>query len=196
MIRAIFFDFYSVWTPDKLSYYLYYSQLMSPTIHKEIHDAIANYYQGNLSLDDMTGTIRYKLGANDISADSFKLSANSISPEIAKFMQGLHGHFIKVGVLANLGPQEYEVLKQFNDTNLIIEAIISPYSLNLKKPLLDQEVFTKAFEAVGETADSCLIISGNPYYLAYAELIGAQTLFFEGLEQLESSLDQLLAKDS
>jgi FMN phosphatase YigB (HAD superfamily) len=195
MIRAVLFDFYSVWTPDKLSYYLAYAELMSPAIYKELHDAVEKYYQGDMSLEDMSGTIRYKLGAKDIDNNSFKLSVNSISPNITNFMKDLHGHFVKVGVLANLGQQEYAVLKQFNEINQIIETVASPYSLNLKKPLLDPEVFNKTFEAIGETADSCLYVSGNPYHLAYARVLGLQTLQFEGFDQLKANLDQMLSKD-
>jgi FMN phosphatase YigB (HAD superfamily) len=196
MIRAIFFDFYSVWTPDKIGYYLAYAELISPSVYKELFDASEKYYQGDLSLDDLTGTFRYKLGATDIDQTSFKLNAKAISPEIANFMKSLHGHFVKVGVLANLGPQEYEVLKQFNDANEIIEAVISPYSLDLKLPLLDMEVFSRATSAIGEDAASSLYISGNPYHLAFAKAMSMQTLQYEGLKQLESTMDQLLVQDT
>jgi FMN phosphatase YigB (HAD superfamily) len=195
MIRAVFFDFYSVWTPDRLSYYLACAQLIGPDIYKELTDVTEKYNQGDMSIDDLTSTFRYKLGAKDIGPDSFRLNAGSISPSITDFMRSLHGHFVKVGVLANLGQQEYAILKQFNDANQSIETVASPYSLNLKKPLLDQEVFNKAFTAIGEPAESCLVISGNPAYLAFAKLMGAQTIQFEGLAALQTVLDKLLALD-
>jgi hypothetical protein len=195
MIRAVFFDFYSVWTPDKFGYYLAYAELMGPAMFKEIYDAIQKYYSGDMTLDDLTGTIRYKLGSKDIDQSTFKLNSNSISPEIANFMMTLHGHFVKVGVLANLGQQEYDLLKDFNDKNPIIEIVASPLSLSLKMPLLTQEVFSKAFESIGETADTCLYISGNPYHLAFAKVIGLQILHFEGLQHLEANLEQILSQD-
>jgi FMN phosphatase YigB (HAD superfamily) len=195
MIRAVFFDFYSVWTPDKLAYYLAYAQLMGPNIYKELFDDTEKYYQGDMSLDDLTGTFRYKLGARDISSEAFKLDANSVGPAIGNFLRALHGHFVKVGVLANLGPQEYDVLKQFNDTDQSIETVVSPYVLKLKKPLLDQEVFAKAFEAMGEPAENCLMVSGNPYYLAFARLMGTQTLQFDGFNSLEANINQMLSQD-
>ena len=196
MIRAVFFDFYSVWTPDKFSYYLAYAELMDPSIYKELCDATEKYYQGDMSLEDLSGTIRYKLGASDVDNDSFKVSANTISPDITNFMKELHTHFVKVGVLANLGHQEYDTLKQFNDANQIIEIVASPSSLGIKKPLLSQEVFSRAFESIGETADSCLYVSGNPYHLAFASVMGAHTLQFEGLGQLKTSIDQILSQDT
>lgn len=195
MIRAIYFDFYSVWAPDKLSYYLAYAELMGPDVHKQLYDAVQKYYQGDLSIDDLAGTFRYKLGSIDIDKNVFTIKPNSISPDLTTFLQSLHGHFVKVGVLANLGPQEYEVLKQFNDKNAIIETIASPYSLSIKQPLLTKEVFNKAFEAIGETADTCLFVSGNPYNLAFASALGAQTLLFEGLPSLEATLNSMLSQD-
>ncbi|HET8991983.1 MAG TPA: hypothetical protein VFN31_03050 [Candidatus Saccharimonadales bacterium] len=196
MIRAVFFDFYSVWTPDKIAYYVARAELQGPALYKELYDASEQYYQGNMSLDDFTGTLRYKLGATDIEQNTFKVGSSSISPEITKFMQGLHGHFVKVGILGNLGPLEYEVLKDFNDKNMIIEVIASPYSLGLKMPLLSKEIFDKTLEAIGETADSCLYVSGNPYNLSFARVLGLATKQFVGLEELITELDSLFNQNS
>jgi FMN phosphatase YigB (HAD superfamily) len=195
MIRAVFFDFYSVWTPDKIGYYLAYAQIMSPTIYKELCDATEKYYQGDMSIDNLTNMFRVKLGANDIGSETFKISAASISPAIADFMRSLHGHSVKVGVFGNLGHQEYEALKTFNEASQAMEIVASPYSLSLKKPLLDEEVFNKTFATIKEPAEYCLIISGNPYYLAFARALGVQTLQFDGLKTLENTLNQLLLQD-
>ncbi len=195
MIRAVFFDFYSVWTPDKLAYYLAYAELINPVVYKEIYDCIQKYYLGQMKLDDLTGTIRYKLEARDVAPETFKLSPNAISAEIVKFMQDLHGHFVKIGILGNLGPQEYDVLKNFNDKNKIIDIIASPYSLKIQQTLLEREVFNKALQSIGETAESCLYVSGNPYHLAFAKAMGLQVLHFEGLGVLESNLNKMIAEE-
>ena len=110
-------------------------------------------------------------------------------------MQDLHGHFVKIGILGNLGPQEYDVLKNFNDKIKIIDIIASPFSLKMQQPLLEKEVFSKALQSIGETADSCLYVSGNNYHLAFAKAMGLQVLQFEGLGVLESSLNNMIAEE-
>lgn len=193
MIRAIFFDFYSVWSPDRFSYYLANAQLISPEVYKEMYDEVEQYYRGILSVEQIAQFIRMKLGHPDISANQFVLNEASISPEIINFIRELHAHFLKIGILANLGTQEYELLKGYNEHNQVFEAIACPLKINPALPLLSREVFTKALEGVGETAGDSLYISGNPYHLQFAAALGMSTLQFQGLSELQTSLGTLLA---
>lgn len=195
MIRAIFFDFYSVWTPDKFSYYLANAQLNSPEVYKKLYDIIEKYYHGEVDINYVADAIRVNLGHQDVTAEIFKLSETSISPEITNFIRELHAHFIKIGILANLGHQEYELLNNFNEHNQLFETIASPLTLGIKSSLLNPEVFVKALQAIGEPPDSCLIISGNPYILAFAYSLGIATLQFEGLAKLETSLQHIMTSD-
>src|SRR5690606_18850604 len=100
----------------------------------------------------------------DISAQQFTLQESDISPEVAAFMRELHGHFVKLGVLANLGAQEYKLLTDFNTHNQVFEVIASPLAFGLKLPLLSKEVFAKALQAIGEPPRSCLVVTGNQDY--------------------------------
>jgi FMN phosphatase YigB (HAD superfamily) len=195
MIRAIFFDFYSVWTPDRFSYYLANAQLISPEAHKEMYDQIELYYHGTLSVEQIAQVIASKLGHPDVSVSQFSLSEGSISPDIVNFIRDLHAHFLKIGILANLGGQEYNLLKEFNEHNQMFEAIACPLTINPKLPLLSREVFSKAIEGIGEEVGDCLYISGNPYNLQFANLYGLSTLQFEGLSQLKAALNQVLANN-
>src|SRR5579875_3111608 len=144
MIRAVFFDFYSVWTPDRFSYYLANAQILSPEVYKELYDQIELYYHGVLSVEQIAHVIATKLGHPDVTVNQFALSESSISPEIVNFIRELHGHFLKIGILANLGNQEYNLLKQFNDHNQMFEAIACPLTISKELPLLSREVFTQA----------------------------------------------------
>jgi FMN phosphatase YigB (HAD superfamily) len=195
MIRAIFFDFYSVWTPDKFQDYLSYAQPLGAQECATLADLVGKYYLGEVKLDYLADVFRYKLNRADIDAVSLTLRQSDISPTVANFMRGLHGHFLKLGVLANLGVMELGLLTEFNSSQSLFEAILSPLSLGLKTPLLSQQVFSKALEAISETPPSCLVVSGHDDYLAYASKYGMQTIKFVGLQQLTQSLGILLAKD-
>jgi FMN phosphatase YigB (HAD superfamily) len=195
MIRAVFFDFYSVWAPDRFSYYLANAQLNGPEVFKSLYDSLEQYYHGQLDVDQIAETFRYKLGHPDITSSALTLSEASISPEIVNFMRSLHSHFLKIGMLANLGAQEDKIIRAFNDHNQLFEVIASPLSVGSNATLLSREVFGKAIQAIGESPSSCLYVSGNPYYLAYAANFEIQTLQFGGLPQLQETLNQMLAKD-
>jgi hypothetical protein len=110
-------------------------------------------------------------------------------------MRGLHSHFLKLGVLANLGTMELQLLQQFNAAQPLFEAIVCPLSLGLKVPLLSQQVFNKALQVIGETPASCLVISGHDDYLAFATKFGMQTIKFTGYSQLMREFEALLVKD-
>ncbi len=195
MIRAIFFDFYSVWTPDRFQEYLLYAQPLGEKEYKALAEIVNKYYLGEVDLDYLTDVFRYKLGRRDIDKTSLTLHESDISPKVINLMRGLHGHFLKLGVLANLGTMELNVLQHFNATQALFEVIISPLSLGLKTPLLSQQVFTKALQAIGEPPSSCLVVSGHDDYLSFASSHGMQTLRFTSFDQLIRSLGESLAND-
>lgn len=195
MIRAIFFDFFTVWTPDKFSYYLAMAQQVGPEVFKELSDAVERYYQGEADINYIANLFSIRLNLPTLSPELFKLEDTDISPEIINFMRHLHGHFVKIGVLANLGTQEYQLLNSFNERNQLLEVIASPLSLGIKLPLHSKEVFVQALQAIGEPPRSCLIVSGDPYYLEFAASLELATLQFEGLAKLQQDLDQLLQSD-
>jgi FMN phosphatase YigB (HAD superfamily) len=196
MIRAIFFDFYGVWTPDKFAYFLANAELNGPEVYKDLYDQVELYHQGVLNVEQIADILRIKLGHPDITAKQFALDESSISPDIVNFIRDLHAHFLKIGILGNLGNQEYTLLKQFNEHNQMFEAIVSPLTLNLKLPLLSRDVFTRAVDGIGEVITDCLFISGNPYNLQFATSLGLPNLQFEGLPKLKQSLNQILQTNS
>jgi len=195
MIRAIFFDFYSVWTPDKLSYYLATAQLSGPEVYKQVSDLIESYYHGAVGVEELADSLRVKLGHPDITDKVFKLSEQDISPQIINFMRELHGHFLKLGILANLGNQEQKLLSEFNEHNQVLEVIASPLSYNLSQPLLNREVFARALNDIGEPISNCILVSGNTQFLQFAQLLGLGTIQFEGFGKLKQTIETLIAQD-
>jgi FMN phosphatase YigB (HAD superfamily) len=196
MIRAVFFDFYGVWTPDKLS------ELISEAEKKFGYgsDATADlvllverYYRGEADINEVADTFRFKLSRPDIDAQALSLSEADITPAVADFMRGLHAHFVKVGVLANLGNQELQLLRQFNDRNQAFEVIGGPLAFNSASPLLSQQIFAQALQAIGEPPASCLVVSSNPAYLSFAESLNITPLKFEGFPKLSQSLEQMVS---
>lgn len=194
MIRAIFFDFYSVWVPDVFSDYLAQAQQQRPDEVPKLLGIVAQYFQGQLSPDDVATGFRLALNRPDIVTEQFKLQESDISPVVGEFMRELHGHFVKLGILANLGRQEYDLLTEFNQHNQLFEVITGPLALGLNAPLLSEEVFSRALQAIGEPPRSCLIVSGNDAYRQFAESLGITSLPFQGLPQLQQTLKQIVSE--
>lgn len=196
MIRAIFFDFYGVWVPDRFSEYLAQAEGFGPVIANDLQGVVGRYFQGKLTPSDVAREFQIKLARPDIDSEQFTLLESDIAPAVGDFMRELHGHFVKLGVLANLGAQEYQLLDSFNRHSQLFEAIVSPLSLGLNVPLLSQEVFAGALQAIGEPPQSCLAITGNDSYKQFAEGLGMSALPFEGLPKLRETLQQILAQEA
>lgn len=190
MIRAIFFDFYGVWAPEKFSTYIDQAQQQNPAVVPELMAAINKYYLGFTELDYVVNSFKFKLNRTDIVLADFELKEERISPALIDFMRGLHGHFLKLGVLANLGKQEYELLKSLNKTHHLMEVIAGPVTSG--SPLLSQETFATALHDIGEPPESCLLVSSDTTYLDFGRSLGLQILKFESFAKLQQDLPPLL----
>ncbi|MDB5164996.1 MAG: hypothetical protein JWL89_622 [Candidatus Saccharibacteria bacterium] len=195
MIRAVFFDFYSVWMPDIFAAHLALAQEHGPQAVSELEHTVSRYFHGLVSIEDVADEFRYKLSRPEIDASQFILNERSISPAIVDFMRELHGHFVKLGVLANLGTQEYQLLTDFNNRNQVFEVIAGPLPFHLDKPLLSNEVFSQTLKTIGEPPRSCLVVTGNAAYQSFASSLGISVLPFQGFPKLKQELDQLLASE-
>lgn len=195
MIRAIFFDFYSVWTPDKIGYYLAAGQLNGPEDYKILCDTVESYYLGKIDIKYLADTFKFKLGHPDLSEKMFELHEQNISSGIIDFMRSLHGHFFKLGVLANLGLQELKLINDFNLHNQIFEVIASPLSYKLNVPLQSKEMIDKALEDIQEPITNALYVSGNLPLLEFANFLGMAVIQFEGFDKLKSSIDKLISSE-
>lgn len=196
MIRAIFFDFYGVWVPDRFSEYLAQAEEHGPVITNDLQGVVGRYFQGRATPAEVAENFQLKLNRPDIDADQFILLETDIAPAVGDFMRELHGHFVKLGVLANLGVQEYQLLTSFNQHNQLFETIVSPLSLGLNLPLVNREVFVAALQAIGEPPQSCLFITGNESYQRFAESLGIATMPFKGLPSLRQTLNEVLANEA
>ena len=194
MIRAVLFDFYGVWTPDIFSEYLAEAKTHGWDVEEELRKAIHEYFRGQIGPVDIAEAFRYNLRRPDISNEQFILSEDAVYPAIIALMRGLHSHFLKVGVLANLGTQEYQLLSNFNTRNQVFEVIGGPYAFQMDMPLLSREVFARALQAIGEPPASTLVVSGNQDYLNYAHSFGITTLPYEGYTKLLPTLERVLSE--
>jgi FMN phosphatase YigB (HAD superfamily) len=195
MIRAVLFDFYGVWLPDIFSNYLGEAQRNGPQAVAELDQAVSQYFHGLMDITEVAGKFRFKMSRLDIEASQFLLDERSISPAIVDFMRELHGHFVKLGVLANLGNQELKILNSFNERNQLFEVIAGPLAFHSDKPLLSQEVFAQALQAIGEPPHNCLVVTGNASYQSFAAGLGMTVLPFQGFPALRQELDRLLASE-
>lgn len=195
MIRAVLFDFYSVWLPDIFKIYLDQAKPRGTIVVGELETVINQYFHGQVGIEEVAGNFRYKLSRPDIDTSEFFVDERSISPGVADFMRELHGHFLKLGVLANLGQQEYKVLSDFNARNQLFEVIGSPLSFQLAAPLLSQDVFARTLQILGEPPQNCLVVSGDPAYQNFAAGLGMPVIAFAGFPALRQELNQRISTD-
>lgn len=196
MIRAVFFDFYGVWLPDIFSTYLAEAEQHGQQAVAELESAVNQYFHGQIDVNEIAGQFRYKLSRMDIESSQFLLDEHSISPAIVDFMRELHGHFVKLGVLANLGTQELELLQAFNERNQVFEVIGAPLAYHTDKPLLSPEVFAQTLQTIGEPPTSCLVVSGNPAYQQFAASLDMTVLPFQGFPALRDELNRILSSEA
>jgi FMN phosphatase YigB (HAD superfamily) len=192
MYRAILFDFYGVWGPDTFAFYVERAQREAPDLTAEIQSVVNNYFLRLSDIQEVADSIHYKFNMRGIEMDTkdLYLPQNAASPEIVRFLQYLHGHFIKVGILANLGRQERAVLEDIQRQFDLFDTIMSPDTLGM--PLLSPDVFAKALQEIGEPPQDCLVISASDDYLAFAASLGLKTLKFEGFPKLVEAIRQQL----
>jgi hypothetical protein len=196
MIRALFFDFYSVCAPDTIGALLNEAKTLQPQVSAELEDIVNQYYHGVIDVSRLVAAFKLKLGRADISEASFLLRESEAMPVVIRDLRSLHGHFLKIGILGNMGTMELDYLKRFEATHALLEAIVSPLSLGSAQPLLSPEVFGAALQAIGEQPDSCVAISGHDEYLAFAASHGLLTIKFEKMTQLMGTLTELLDRDT
>jgi FMN phosphatase YigB (HAD superfamily) len=192
MYRAILFDFYGVWGPDNFQLYIDRAEQMAPETAHSIRETVQNYFLGLSDIQEVVDGIRYKfrMSGIELTAEDLLMNTSNVSPEIIQFIQYLHGHFIKVGVLANLGRQEYAILADLQQQYDLFDTVTGPDKLGL--PLLSPEVFAKALQDLGEPPEDCMVISGSDAYIQFAQSLGLQTLRFEGFPKLVEAIKQQL----
>jgi beta-phosphoglucomutase-like phosphatase (HAD superfamily) len=196
MIRAVLFDFYGVWLPDIFASYLAEARQQGFEASDELESLVSRYFHGMVDVQEVADTMRFKMNRPDIDARQFILNQSSIAPAIVDFMRELHSHFVKLGVLANLGNQELQLLNDFNAKNQVFEVIAGPLAQHSDQPLLSNEVFAQALQDLGEPPTGCLVVTGSDTYKNFAGSLGMRVLPFEGFPKLRQDLDQLLASDA
>lgn len=189
MIRALIFDFYSVWVPDKFEPLVATAYSQSQVVGEQAREALRQYYSGSIELEHLVEFFRVSSGA-DISVADFRLDTKDISPKIIDFFRTLHLHFFKLGVVGNMGRQEYDLLLDIDRQFHQFEIITCP--LEAQVPLLSQDMFVKVLQTIGEPPQNCILVSGHQEYLDFAGSLGLQTVAYEGFPKLEKAIMPLL----
>lgn len=190
MLRAIFFDFYSVWAPDPFAKYLVQAERDDKQVAEILREDIKKYYYGIADADYIANSFKISLGIQDIEPSEFIIKEPRISPDKVQFFQNLHNHFVKVGILADMGKHEHGILTKLNNEYKLFENISSSYSLGHQ--ILDSQVFAKVLQAVGEPIEFCLIVTGNTEYIDFAEKLGFKTIKYVRMPDLIKSVNELL----
>ena len=190
MIRAIFFDFYGVWTPDKFAQLMTQAEQQGTESAVSMYKTLDEYFSGRGDLNMLVNSLKFNHNMVNISSSDFELREENISMALIDFFRGLHSHFVKIGVFANLGTQELEILKSINAKYSLFEVITGPITIG--EQLLTKKAFVQALTLIGEPPESTLVISSNPEYLKLAQSFGIHVLPFQGFPNLMQSLVPLL----
>ena len=190
MIRAIFFDFYGVWLPDKFLPLLQRLQQENPELVPEVGKKLDQYYVGRVYMEGLIFSLNFNLGMGNLRTEDFIFQPQAISPAVIDLMHGLHGHFVKIGVLANLGKAEFEALAAINQQFQLFEVITGPIATGAS--LLSETTFVSAYQAIGEPPETCLMVSSNALYLDFAKQCGSQTLPYSNMNILGQDLAERL----
>jgi FMN phosphatase YigB (HAD superfamily) len=190
MIRAILFDFYSVWTPDVFHQLMYRETQQDPAAVPELEEIVKKYYLGLASIDATENAFRRVSGQFAPSIEVFDLQTENISTQLVDITRYLHSHFLKVGMLANIGWRDYELLRELNAKHQLFESITA--SLDEGELVLSKEAFIKALQGMGEPPDSCLIVTGNDPYRQFAESYGLKVMFFQDMLTFKQRLAQMI----
>lgn len=186
MIRAVLFDFYGIWVEEKFNSYLALAQQQNPEFAKEFGEIIHRYFLGLVTEEAVVNSLKFGLDMRDIDEGEFTISEDKIPSELIDLIRELHSHFLKVGIMANLGTQELDLIKSLDSQYKLFELIAAPITYGT--PLLSKEFFVKSLNALGEPPRSCLLISAYPGYLDFASNFQIQTLEVETIVLHSSSL--------
>jgi FMN phosphatase YigB (HAD superfamily) len=193
MYRAVLFDFYSVWGPDRLAEYHRQLQELDPEAADTVAKQIDQYYAGLSEMQEIADSLRFKFKilGKAVEPNDLLLGEENISPQIIQFIQYLHGHFLKVGVLANLGKQERQILDTIHQKYDLFDTITSVDTPGVA--LLSQETFSRALYDIGEPPESCVVVSGHEDYLQFAASVGMGAIRFEGFPALMANINQVIS---
>jgi FMN phosphatase YigB (HAD superfamily) len=195
MVKAILFDFYGVWARDKIQAVLDESEALGAPETATMAELVKRYYHGELNFAELIYFLSIELRITNLDEATLSVSESDIPPALISLARNLHSHFVKIGILANLGLTELTLLERFNSRQSLFEAVLSPLSLSVKHPLLSNEVFTKAVRSIDEVPGSCLVVSGHDDYLSFASNFGMHAIRFTGIAQLAETLEDLLLQD-
>lgn len=196
MYRAVLFDFYSVWGPDRLVEYHRQLSELDAAAGETVAQQIQQYYAGLSDMQEIVDSLRFKFKVlgKAVEPTDLLMGEENISPQIIQFIQYLHGHFLKVGVLANLGKQERQILEAIHQKYDLFDTITSVDSPDMS--LLSQATFSRALYDIGEPPESCVVVSGHQDYLVFAASVGMGIIKFEGFPSLQANIDQVINSSS
>lgn len=194
MIRAVIFDFYSVIVPDVFEAFEKKVLEEDEDASSKIKKQVDNYYMGLSTFEYLIGALEYISGNEEELTKYFRLTDSDIPPIFIEIVKALHLHFMKVGILGNMGEQEIDLLTKFNEQYQEFDLISGPATYG--EPLLSEAFFKAALRDLGEPPQTCLLISGHQEYLNFAKQINMQTYGFVSFDDISRHLKEVVKTSS
>jgi len=98
-------------------------------------------------------------------------------PDAARVMAALHAHGIRMAVVSDI---HYDIREHFrrHDLDRYVDVYVLSFEHGCQKP--DAEMFTRALEALGVSADRALMVGDTPGHDGGAAHVGIQTYILPG----------------
>ncbi len=190
MIKAVIFDFYSVFRPDLFEDFIQQAKNFSFDESGRVIDELNNYYLGISDINDLTDAIHIIFKSKEIKTTQLIMDKLTIPESFINLTHKLHTHFIKIGIAGNIGKQEIKFLNRFNEQNHQFDLIAGP--LNYGELLLSQKFFEEYLYEIGEPPENCLLISGHRDYINFCKDLGMKTYIYDNFNELQLDIFNLL----
>ena len=176
MLRAVIFDFFSVFREDIYQEFLDSAAGISDDVKSQVETALNNYYQGITSMKSLRSDLEIIYRTHDIPTEELLIEKLNIPDEFVNITKKLHMHFLKVILAGNFGEQEKKLLETFNNETKQFDSIITP--ANYGELLTSNKFFEGMLNEIGEPPQNCILISGHEDYINFASSIGMVTYLY------------------
>ena len=190
MIRAVIFDYYSVFRPDYYESFVEKAKDLSVEESKMIQTEINNYYLGLSDIFKLIDAIQITFKTRSIPITQLIIDHLSIPESFIKLTKKLHEHFYKVCIAGNLGSQEIQYLNRFNEQTKQFDIIAGP--LNYGESLLSEAFFESFLNELGEPPHNCLLISGHSEFIKFCKNIEMETYNYDNFNKLNKDILKIL----
>ncbi len=186
--QAIIFDCFGVLATGTWQRYL---DGLPPTIDQQpLHDLNRAHDAGMLSDDDYLFRLKDLTGHAPQRIEDVKLDETAKNSALLTYITLLKKHY-KLAILSNIASDWITTRLLDASEQALFDDIIESFRVGITKPHPD--IFYLAAERLGVDPEACVFIDDNEDNADAAEAVGMHGLVYNGLHELQTALDVVLA---